>query len=93
MLSLSATAAMTGGPRKNFIEGFSKTCVRNQSAALINSGATPKMVRQYGSCSSTYIADLLNNQLVSEIEQGRIKFDSQWSEMAATYCRINFNRY
>jgi hypothetical protein len=25
MLSLSATAAMTGGPRKNFIEGFSKT--------------------------------------------------------------------
>lgn len=93
MLSLNAAAALTGGMRTDFIKGSLEACVQNQSAALINAGASSKMIRQYCNCSSIYIADLLNNQLVKDIEQGRLKFNSKWSELAANYCRINFNKY
>jgi len=92
-LSFCAAAAMTGQPRKNFIDSFTKSCLRTQSDASINSGASSRIIRKYCNCSALYIADLVNNDLVSEIERGNIKFNPQWAEMSANYCRINFEKY
>jgi hypothetical protein len=93
ILSLNATAQMTGSTRVEYIDGHTKSCVATQSSASINAGVTNIMIRQYCKCSAVYIADMLNNKLAVEIYEGRIKFNAKWNEMSANYCRINFGKY
>ena len=92
-LAFNATAEMTGSFRKEYVDGHTKTCIKTQSASSVNSGASTSSIRQYCRCSAVYIADLLNNQLATEIYEGRQKFNPRWHEMSANYCRLNFEKY
>jgi len=93
LLAFNSTAEMTGSFRKEYVDGHTNTCIRTQSASSVNAGASSNSIRQYCRCSAIYIADLLNNQLATEIYEGRQKFNPRWHEMSANYCRINFSKY
>lgn len=86
---LSAQAEMTGRVRDNFISSFSGSCFSSQRSAQANSGVPDKVLRDYCSCSSEFVARQLSNDEVARIEAGKQspdRFTSAVSE-GSRYCR------
>ena len=93
MSSLQANAQLTGPWRADFIKGSASVCFKTQRAGPINKDISDKHLQQYCVCTITYIADLLNNQLATDIENGFQKINPVWNQMAAQYCQKNFGKY
>ena len=90
---INAYPQLTGEVRTSFMSSMQKACYKTQRQGSPNTNASDNMLRQYCRCSSIYIADLLNEPLVRDIEAGKIKFNPTWNQLAADYCRINFSKY
>ena len=88
-----ANAQLTGKYRSNFIESSNAACFKTQRAGTVNAGASDKMLISYCNCASIYIADLLNNQLALDIENGIQKINPVWGQMAQKYCQINYSNF
>jgi hypothetical protein len=88
-----SSAQLTGSVRKNVIEGAQKSCFKTQREGSLNSSIGDAVLRQYCRCSAHYVADLLNEPLVRDIEAGRTKLNPIFNQMAAEYCRINYQKY
>ena len=90
---LNANAQLTGEIRNNFLSSMQKSCYSTQRQGSPNTNVNDSMLKQYCRCSSIYVADLLNNALLRDVESGIIKPNSTWNQLAADYCRINFSKY
>ncbi len=88
-----ANAQLVGKLRTNFIEGTNAACFKSQRAGSVNATVTDAMLRSYCNCASIYIADLLNNQLAIDIENGLQKTNPAWGQLAQKYCQINYAKY
>ncbi len=88
-----ASAQLTGAARKNMLEAFQKSCFETQRGGSLNAGIDDKILKKYCQCSAIYMADLMNEPLVRDIEAGRLKMNPLWSQMAAEYCRNNYQKY
>jgi len=86
-------AAVTGSIRTNFISGFERSCFETQRNSSVNNGVSSATIKSYCKCSATYLADLLNNELVRSIEAGENRLNPNLVELASTYCRKNFERF
>lgn len=86
-------AQLTGVIRKDFIEGFERSCFKTQRAGTPNQQLSDAVLKQYCKCASTYIADMLNDALVKDIEAGKVKFNPGWYEISSNYCRLNYKKY
>ena len=93
MSSLQANAQITGLWRADFIKGSAIVSFKTQRAGPINKDISDKHLQQYCVCTMTYIAELLNNQLATDIENGFKKMNPVWNQMAAQYCQKNFSKY
>ena len=90
---VSVYAQLAGDVRSNFLSSMQKSCYATQRQGTPNANISDSMLRQYCKCSSIYVADLLNNALLRDVESGRIKPNAVWNQLAADYCRINFSKY
>ena len=75
-------AQLTGVVRKDFIEGFERSCFKTQRAGTPNQQLSDTALKQYCKCASTYLADMLNDALIKDIEAGKVKFNSGWYEIS-----------
>ncbi len=91
--SLQANAQLTGPWREDFIKGSAAVCFKTQRAGPINKDISDNHLQKYCVCTMTYIADLLNNQLATDIENGFQKMNPVWNQMAAQYCQKHFHKY
>jgi hypothetical protein len=90
---LNANAQLTGEIRNNFLSSMQSSCFNTQRQGSPNANISDSMIKQYCRCSSIYVADLLNNALLRDVESGKVKPNSSWNQLAADYCRINFSKY
>ena len=86
-------AQLSGKARNNFMDAFLQSCYNAQRSASINKAIDDKSIYQYCKCSSIYIADLMNNDMLKSIERGEQKINPNLSQLAATYCTNNYNKY
>ena len=86
-------AQLTGAVRKDFIDGAAQVCFKTQRAGSPNANLPDATLRKYCKCAMTYQADLLNNQLAKDIENGLQKPNPVWGEMAQKYCQIHYTEY
>ena len=93
LMSARSQAQLTGPWRNDFIKGSAETCYKTQRAAPVNKSMSDINLKKYCTCSMTYIADLLNNQLATDIEKGYQKMSPTWNQMASQYCQKNFEKY
>jgi hypothetical protein len=93
LCSSSSHAQLNGTARKNVIEGYQKSCYATQRQGSPNANLNDITLIKYCHCAANYIADLMNEPLLRDIEAGRIKPKPIWNQMAADYCRINFEKY
>lgn len=93
MSSIQANAQLTGPWRADFIEGSAAACFKTQRAGPLNKDISDKNLQQYCICVVTYVADVINNQLATDIENGFQKINPVWNQMAAQYCQKNFSKY
>lgn len=84
---------LVGKGREPFISGTAQVCYKNQRSGSPNKNLSVVMLMQYCRCTAVYVADLLNNALANEIENGIQKLNPAFGEMAAKYCRINYGKY
>lgn len=90
---LNANAQLTGEIRNNFLSSMQQSCYVTQRQGTPNLNVSDSMIRQYCKCSSIYVADLLNNTLLRDVESGKVKPNAAWNQLAAEYCRNNFSKY
>jgi hypothetical protein len=88
-----SSAQLTGAFRKEVIDGVEGSCFRTQRQGSPNAALSDAVLKQYCRCTATYLADLLNEPLVRDIEAGRAKPNPVWNQAAADYCRINYKKY
>lgn len=93
VFSMESNGQLTGSFRKDIVEGIEKSCFRTQRQGSPNAALSDAMLRQYCKCTANYLADLLNEPLVKDIEAGRAKPNPIWNQAAADYCRINYMKY
>ena len=93
LLPQITNAQLTGPIRKDVIEGYQKSCNTTQRQGSPNLSINDRTLKKYCRCAATYIADMMNEPLLRDIESGRIKPNPIWNQMAAEYCRINFEKY
>ena len=86
-------AQLTGSIRSDFIGSASKACFRTQRAGTPNANLTDDVLKKYCLCAMTYEADLLNNQLAKDIENGKQKLNPGYGQMAQKYCQTNYWKY
>jgi hypothetical protein len=86
-------AQLTGEIRNNFLSSMQSSCYNSQRQGSPNANVSDSMIKQYCKCSSIYVADLLNNALLRDVEAGKTKPNAAWNQLAADYCRINFSKY
>lgn len=89
----AADAQLTGAIRHNAIEVMQKSCFATQRQGSPNVNLSDATLKQYCQCSAIYLADLLNEPLVRDIEAGKVKPNPIWNQMAAEYCRKNYQKY
>lgn len=92
-LSQFAHSELTGSLRDSFVRTARNTCFANQRQAGVNSSISDTTLKQYCQCNSEYLANILNNQLAIEIENGNVPISPSWINLAATYCQKQFSNY
>ena len=92
LLVSHANAQLTGNMRQQFLEGSVKTCYKTQRAGTINQGISDNVLMKYCKCSMTYLADMLNNYLLLDIDNGNLKLNPYWLQLAHAYCSKNYNK-
>ena len=60
---LMLNAELTGKVRKNYIQSMNDACYKNQRSNSVNSNITDKVIKQYCSCTSIFIANKLTANL------------------------------
>jgi hypothetical protein len=86
-------AQLRGAIRTDFIEGYQKSCYATQRQGSPNEKLSDVTLKKYCHCAAIYVADLLNEPLMRDVEAGRARFNPIWNQMASDYCRINYERY
>lgn len=92
-ITVNSNAAMTGEFRQVFLQSAYKGCYETQRAASVNQDYSNKSIQQYCKCTTTYLADLLNNQLAIEIIEGNVKLPMSLVEIASNYCVKNYSKF
>ena len=89
ILSINANAQLTGAIRNNFLDAQVKSCFKSQRSASVNTGIEDKVLIRYCNCTGKYVADILNNQFLIEIENGTRKIEGNIIELSGRYCKNN----
>lgn len=86
-------AQLTGLIRKNFLESTIQTCYSSQRSATVNKSLSNETISKYCKCTAVYVADYLNNELIFSIENGEQKLNTSIVNLAANFCRKNYQNY
>jgi hypothetical protein len=79
--------------KSSFIDSTRNACYKTQRGGSVNASISDTVLKQYCQCTAEYIANMLNDQLVIEIEKGNVQINSSWGQLAASYCQKNFSNY
>ena len=79
--------------KNNFTEGVRQSCYKTQRGGSVNVQVSDITLKQYCQCSAEYIANILNDKLVQDIENGNIQMNPAWGQLAQVYCQKNYANY
>jgi hypothetical protein len=86
-------AQLAGLIRKNFLECTVQNCYSSQRSSTINKSLSNETINKYCKCTAVYVADYLNNELILSIERGEQKLNMSIVNLAANFCRKNYQDY
>ena len=92
-IALPALAQLNGKVRIDVVNGYKKTCFETQRQGSPNQFSSDIILKKYCSCAAEYFADLLNEPLLMDINAGNVKLNPEWNNLAAQYCRKNYDKY
>lgn len=72
MYSNNATAQATDAIRSNFLNSFYKSCYETQTKLSLNANVSLSFLKKYCSCMATYVADSTNNEVIKDIDNGKV---------------------
>lgn len=89
-LQIAANAQTNGRIRENLIASAAASCAKTQREAQANRNVEPITLQKYCNCVGNYFADILTNNMVAELEDGKRKLPGNMMELAGKYCRQNY---
>jgi hypothetical protein len=92
-ISFSAFAQLNGDIRRNWIGHYYDSCYKSQKLDPANAAMPAAMLSQYCVCAGEQTAQALNNDLVADVESGKIKLPDGLIQEAGKYCLTGFRKF
>lgn len=92
IVNTSCFAQLTGDIRNNFLNASKTSCFKSQRMQTTRE-VPDSTLKKYCACTSTRIADFINNSKLIEIDRGISSLPSNIIGDATEYCRANWKNY